>query len=282
MSDIVFEYDKRTHFYMACHEVHEQIEIYYLTKGERLYFVENRTYHLSEGSIIFISSNRIHKTSSCGADSHERMLLEIHPNFLKKAERIFKDVNFDYLMNQTALIITPEALVSPYIRSAFDEVCRLSTEKPYGYEEEIQCQVFRIFLYLQRSLSDNMEKSVLQSSKHQKIYEIAEYISQNMRTVTTLEDLSERFYISKYYLAHSFKEITGLSLISFLNVARVQRAKVMLADGEMTMQQIATAIGLGTVAHFVDVFKRIEGVTPREYLHRTENISVFRKSDDKQ
>lgn len=280
MSDIVFEYDKRTHFFMACHEVHTQIEIYYLTKGERLYFVENRTYHLSEGSVIFINSNRIHKTSACGMDPHERMLLEIHPDFLKKAERVFKEINFDYLMNQTALIVTPDNPISQYVRGAFDEICRLSVEKPFGYEEETECQVFRIFLYLERSLSADIDRSVMQSSKHQKIYEIAEYISQNMGSVTTLQDLSERFYISKYYLAHSFKEITGLSLIAFLNVTRVQRAKVLLADGTMTMHEIAAAIGLGSVTRFVDVFKRVEGMTPREYRLNAEKTSVFRKSDD--
>ena len=82
---------KRDSHIMVYNEAHPDIEFYYLKEGERLYFVENRTYHLTAGCSILISSNRIHKTSSVvGSQSHERMLLEVHPDFLNELSAMYR------------------------------------------------------------------------------------------------------------------------------------------------------------------------------------------------
>lgn len=75
----------------------------------------------------------------------------------------------------------------------------------------------------------------------------------------------QSLFFSKYYLCHSFKEVTGLSVMAFLNMTRVLRACVLLRDSDMPMPQIAKAVGFSSVPHFTDVFKRIEDVTPHEY-----------------
>ena len=265
MKNITFAVAKRDFHVMAYNEVHTEIELYYLKQGERLYFVENRTYHLTEGSSILISSNRIHKTSSAGDQSHERMLLEIHPDFLHALSAAYPDVSFDYLLSQTAVIATPDNPLSKVIAGLFEEIARLNTEKPFGYEAEIQCNVFKLFLNFHRSLSSDVDERVLLSPKHQKIYEVVEYISANMGSITSRDELCAHFFISKYYLCHSFKEVTGLSVMAFLNMTRVLRACVLLSEGQLSVAQIAKAVGLGSVPHFTDVFKRIEGVTPHEY-----------------
>lgn len=253
---------------MAYNEAHTEIELYYIKQGERLCFVENRTYHMTAGTSILISSNRIHKTSSASAEPHERMLLEIHPDLLRSLAEAYPDVSFDYLLSQTAVIATPDNPYSKVIAALFEEIARLYEEKPFGYEAEVQCNVFKLFLNFHRSLSSTVDERVLLSPKHQKIYEVVEYISANMGDITSLDELCAHFFISKYYLCHSFKEVTGLSVMAFLNMTRVLRACVLLSENKLSVSQIAKAVGLGSVSHFTDVFKRIEGVTPHEYRKR--------------
>ena len=104
---------KRDKHIMVYNEAHPDIEFYYLKEGERLYFVENRTYHLTAGCSILISSNRIHKTSSIGEHCHERMLLEVHPDFLPILSAAYPQVNFDYLLSQTAVIAKSSPTATP-------------------------------------------------------------------------------------------------------------------------------------------------------------------------
>ena len=59
-----------------------------------------------------------------------------------------------------------------------------------------------------------------------------------------------------------------MSVMSFLNMTRVLRATVLLSENNLSIAQIAKAVGFGTVARFTDVFKRIEDVTPNEYRRR--------------
>ena len=59
-----------------------------------------------------------------------------------------------------------------------------------------------------------------------------------------------------------------MSVMSFLNMTRVLRATVLLGENNMSIAQIARVVGFGTVAHFTDVFKRIEDITPHEYRRR--------------
>lgn len=259
---------KRDKHIMVYNEAHPDIEFYYLKEGERLYFVENRTYHLTAGCSILISSNRIHKTSSIGEQCHERMLLEVHPDFLPILSAAYPQVNFDYLLSQTAVIATPDNPYCKVIASLFEEIDRLTKEKPFGYEEEVRCNVFKLLLNFHRSLGNSVEEHVVLSPKHQKIYEIVEYISANMGEIDSLDSLCAHFFISKYYLCHSFKEVTGMSVMSFLNMTRVLRATVLLSENNLSIAQIAKTVGFGTVARFTDVFKRIEDVTPNEYRRR--------------
>lgn len=257
---------KRDSHIMVYNEVHPDIEFYYLKEGERLYFVENRTYHLTAGCSIMIASNRIHKTSSVvGLQSHERMLLEVHPDFLPALSAAYPHVSFDYLLSQTAVITTPDNPYCKVIASIFEEIDRLTREQPFGYEEEVQCNVFKLLLNFHRSLGTADDSPVVLSPKHQKIYEIVEYISANMGEIESLDSLCAHFFISKYYLCHSFKEVTGLSVMAFLNMTRVLRACVLLKEDELSVSQVGKAVGLGSAAHFTDVFKRLEGVTPHEY-----------------
>lgn len=265
MKDITFQVARRDSYTMASRETHADIEIYYLSQGERLYFVENRTYHLTQGAVILISSNRIHKTSSAGKQHHERMLLEVQPALLKDFARFFPEINFDYLLTRSAVICPPGNVFNTDIRRQFEKIQRLTAEQPYGYEAEVRCAVFMIFLSLQRMAFLDTEEEAVVSPKYQKIYEVAEYLSQHMDTITSLDQLCEPLYISKYYLCHSFKEVTGMSVIAFLNAIRIRRAKILLSESRLSVAQVAQSVGFESAARFSNMFKRSEGMTPREY-----------------
>ena len=62
-------------FSMPRKHLHNEYEIYYLLEGERYYFIDRRTCHVTGGSLVFIDRNQIHQTSQAGPCSHERILI---------------------------------------------------------------------------------------------------------------------------------------------------------------------------------------------------------------
>ncbi|MEE1043264.1 MAG: AraC family ligand binding domain-containing protein, partial [Clostridia bacterium] len=71
---------------MPVSHYHSYYEIYYLTKGNVRYFIDNTTYDLSAGDIVLIPPNIIHKTSVIDDGSSERLLIWFTADFLEKNE----------------------------------------------------------------------------------------------------------------------------------------------------------------------------------------------------
>ena len=83
--------------------------------------------------------------------------------------------------------------------------------------------------------------------------------------------LAERYGISQYHLIRTFKEETGCAPQKYRNLMRVERAKQLLTDTELNINEISDMLGFADSLYFSRLFKRIVGVSPRDY--RTEGNS---------
>lgn len=91
------------------------------------------------------------------------------------------------------------------------------------------------------------------------------YINTHFAEPLRLEELAERFEISPAYLSRMFKEITGFSLIEYINLVRVQEAQRLLTDTKMKVIAIAEQVGFGSLVQFGRVFRQITKTTPLRY-----------------
>ena len=102
-------------------------------------------------------------------------------------------------------------------------------------------------------------------SKRASVLEVKKYLDEHYCERINLEDLCNQFYISKYYLTHSFKEQFGLSITSYLQILRITKAKQLLRFSSKTVEEIGYETGIGAPAYFSRVFKEVEGVSPSIY-----------------
>lgn len=102
-------------------------------------------------------------------------------------------------------------------------------------------------------------------SKKASVLGVKKYLDENYDSKINLDELCSRFYISKYYLTHSFKDQFGLSITSYLLSVRITHAKQLLRFSNKTIEDIGYETGIGTPAYFSRVFKDIEGVSPSQY-----------------
>lgn len=98
-----------------------------------------------------------------------------------------------------------------------------------------------------------------------KIRQIHEYISENYRQKISLEDLSDRFFISKYHLSREYKKFYGITLGNALASQRISHAKSMLRFSDDSIDTIALNCGFQDPGYFIKVFKRAENMTPLQY-----------------
>ena len=98
-----------------------------------------------------------------------------------------------------------------------------------------------------------------------KLKQIHEYISENYSRKISLEDLADRFFISKFHLSREYKKIYGTTLGNALTNLRLSHAKSMLRFSDDSIDTIALSCGFQDTGYFIKVFKKAENMTPLQY-----------------
>ncbi len=96
--------------------------------------------------------------------------------------------------------------------------------------------------------------------------EIFDYIDANYTEKNLSPDLiADHFIRNKAYLSRYFRERAGMGLGTYLKQVRVEKAKLLLADGTVAVQNVADHVGFTSSNAFIRAFKEIEGITPGQY-----------------
>lgn len=108
-------------------------------------------------------------------------------------------------------------------------------------------------------------ESMTVSRKRLELVEIKNYLDEHYTERIVLDDLAERYYINKYYLTKIFKETYGSTINGYIIAKRITRAKQLLRFTDMTVDEIGNAVGMGDANYFSRTFRKVEGISPREY-----------------
>ncbi len=94
---------------------------------------------------------------------------------------------------------------------------------------------------------------------------ICEFVELHAEERFSLEDLAKRVGYSTEHMSRKFKAEMGVSLPNYIRAVRMERAKILLANGNMTIQEISETLQFSSRGHFSDVFRKIVGKSPAEY-----------------
>lgn len=103
------------------------------------------------------------------------------------------------------------------------------------------------------------------NNKNQYVNKIARYLLENIEKELSMNDLAEKFYLTKNYLGELFKQETGISVGEFINKAKVHRAGILLLESDFKFYQISYILGFNNIEYFTKIFKKIMGETPQNY-----------------
>lgn len=108
-------------------------------------------------------------------------------------------------------------------------------------------------------------ESVTVSRKRLELAAVKEYLDEHFAEKIVLEELAEKFFINKFYLSKIFKETYGTTVNNYLISKRITRAKQLLRFTDMTVDEVGAAVGMGDANYFSRMFRKVEGISPREY-----------------
>ena len=100
-----------------------------------------------------------------------------------------------------------------------------------------------------------------------RMIEIMNYVQTNYIDIT-LDDLAEKFFLSKPYLSKYIKEKSGITFGDLVKKIRMKKAKALLKSSNMTVENIAMSVGYQNVEHFNRLFKKAYDMTPMQFRNQ--------------
>jgi len=134
----------------------------------------------------------------------------------------------------------------------------------FGHELLSRTTFLQFMIELNRiALKDHtaMVKEAFRSDP--KLEEIIAYVNANLEKDLSLESIARQFYMSKSYLMHKFKEMTGYSAHKYIQQKRLIQAAELIRDG-VPVVEAGQRCGYGDYSAFLRAFKKLYGVNPSD------------------
>lgn len=104
---------------------------------------------------------------------------------------------------------------------------------------------------------------------NQKVARIQEYIEQHISEDISLNDVADWVGLSPAYVSRTFKESTGQNFVEYLSICRVEQAKQLLQNTQMSIKEIGFNSGFNSMQTFIRTFKKLENCTPSQYRDKS-------------
>lgn len=236
---------------------HMEYEINHISSGQAIMYIEGKKTVIPQGRCIVIPPYKKHsfETAKTGCKITQlEMSMETknHKGFLLDQQ---EKQNF-YILKDCEDII-------PLI----ERIARLHRKEKNEYFSVLQkLSVVELMVTLQYHMEE-IDRNYSHTIKD-KMQRILIYIKEHYEEEISLEEVAKREGISSRYLRKYFSEVMGISCIRYITKLRMERAKKLLWETNKNIITIAGEIGYENPQYFSRVFKKEEGITPKEYRMR--------------
>lgn len=247
---------------------HEFDKMILVLSGVVSYVVEGVTYFLRPWDILLVQHNLIHKPIIDASEPYERVVVWLDRSWVAKNSDpgAALDTCFDVSRQRGFHLLRCSADQRLIYMQKIQELETALHSDEFGAARMADTLCQQLLIQLNRDvLADRTameEKDSYRSDP--KIEEMLRYIAENLEGDLTVETLASRFYLSRYYLMHRFKEITGYTLHQYVSQKRLLRAGELIRSGVPVMKA-AEQSGFSEYSTFLRAFQNTFHMSPREF-----------------
>lgn len=270
-----FEFEKN---FKSKGERHDFWELVYADKEDILCSADGETIPLKQGEILFHKPNEFHTLAANGRKAPNVFILsfvckssamEFFGNrkftldkgfakfiyaIIEEGKKTFDIPYSDPELKKMTLLPTPtlggEQLIKNYLEILLINLLRSQTETEGGNA---------IFLQ-KKELSGKPANDVIQ------------LLQRNIYSSLTIEEICAQTAYGRAYLFRVFKKATGKSIMEYYLALKIEKAKQLLRENELSVKEIAERLAFNEPNYFTKTFKRITGMTPTAYKRRSMSL----------
>lgn len=209
---------------------HDFYKVILFIGGHVEYSVEGKNYELQPSDIVLVARNEIHKPVVDPLCEYERIVLYLSQSFLNLDPELAEC--FKVTKESHTNVMRLSKMDSIKLKDLLINAVNKSRTDNFGDALSSKLSVMEAILLLSESAHNNGLLFEGKVSYDKKILDVCEYINDHIKEDLSVEYLSEKFFISKYYFMHKFKEYTGVTVHQYILEKRVLYADNLAQSGE--------------------------------------------------
>ena len=245
--------------------IHDCYEMYFSITGGKQFLIDNKFYDIAPGDLFIINQFESHYLSKIDQMIHERIVVSIHPDFIKMLSTKTTDLSTCFT-KRTKGCSHRLHLTSEQQQRFYYYINKITSINSYG-SDIIEKACFMELLVMINSIymdNLNLDSSVNDYKYNQQVEQIIQYINQNICEPITIEFLAKHFYLSDSYICRIFKSATGTTINKYITARRISIAKSLLSSG-MSVSDVYSQSGFNDYSNFLKSFTKAVGVSPKKY-----------------
>ena len=255
-------------------EKHDFWERVYVDSGEIIAVTDGLGKNLSQGQVIFHKPGEVHAHVSDKKVSNSMLVVsfttksKLMENFNKKIFTLDKTGKM-----LLTLFIKEAQTALGKIPGEYDNKNALDfSHSPICSSQLLECYLTEFLLILLRYGNSNNSPHITINSRElaqsSTIELITDYMKNNIYSNLSLNDFCTKFYIGKSNLCKLFNEHVGKGPIEYYSSLKINEAKKLLSDENITVSKISDMLGYSSIHNFSRAFKKAVGCSPVEYSHK--------------
>lgn len=245
---------------------HNYYEFYFFLEGDVKMQIDDSIYSVQYGDIVLIPPGISHKAIIQNQDIPYRRFVfwitQDYCNYLSQFSPVYAYI-MQFVSKHKRYIFHTDQMAFNAVQSKLLMLLEEMHSDRFGRDAKISICVEDLLLYINRLAYDqNMPK---QTNTERSLYHlILDYIEEHIEEDLSLDKLAQEFYVSKYHIAHIFKDNTSLSIHQYITKKRLALCKEAI-QGQMNITEAYQLYGFGDYSSFYRAFKKEYGISPKDF-----------------
>ncbi len=264
MNDFWIEHRYTASNYKLPHHYENTYQIVFLLAGKILYQVGEKEYQVSKGGMIVLNTLEEH-TLKVLEYPYERYVIQIRPDFFQHEVKypeviavfIKRPADFSHLLTVTEPVWN-------YLHDVIREMEKEYLNRKKYWEMYVGADLRRMFITIFRECADVL--SMMKIGNGVTVaYNVMNYLNHHFAEEISVNSIAAALFLNRDYISHVFKDETGYSVMAYVISLRINRAKLLLAETDRSITDIAMECGYTDFTYFSKQFKKHTNMSPSKF-----------------
>ncbi|MCD2491339.1 AraC family transcriptional regulator [Lacrimispora sp. NSJ-141] len=262
--ELLSDFIKRT----VLHHWHPELEMAAVLQGSVICQINGVSRRLEKGTGIFINTNVLHGYLPDGEQDCIYEAIRFEPSLLGQPGSCIYE-------NQIAPVLSSADLSSVLLSkntgwqkeflTAIEEIGNLEQEKSSCLELKILERLARIWQLLYENTMEPALQTPQSAKDIARMKRAITFVQNSCHSTVTLNDIAGSCSLSQSECCRLFKRILHQSPMEYVITCRINKSLPLLAEGTLSITEIAGLTGFQSSSYFTETFRRMTGVTPSQY-----------------